>query len=463
MHYKNNKKILKIAVVGHTNTGKTSLIRMLLRDFEFGEIKNAPSTTIDVAEICLDNPILSLIFTDTPGFEDPIGIADTLDHYFPLTSKLQRTKRIEDFIAEAANYPQFEQEIKILKAVMRADCAFYVVDTRENILGKYEEELALLMQCSLPVLPILNFTHAPDSKVAEWESTLRTLSLHHYLSFDTIFPPKERRLYEKLASLLNHHYDAIHQFLIFRETEDAARYDFAISQLSEFLIEIVTLHIQCEQGVEDVVIKQRLGACVIELENRFSSALLTRYQFKEEDLKLYPLPIKKLEPSLDFFSTDSLLTMSERFGVGAATGASIGVTADAFVGFTSLGIASVLGGLVGGVGNTLRHYVHQLHAHFNHLEIYCLETPLVLHIFERMFSLVIHLEGRSHADTQVIEMNAPIAAEHIKFDTDRLLPLIKKIQSKPEFSSLNSGFHSSKAWIKLRKTVKEIISDTYKN
>ena len=36
---------LRIAVVGHTNTGKTSLMRTLTRDTGFGEVSSRPSTT----------------------------------------------------------------------------------------------------------------------------------------------------------------------------------------------------------------------------------------------------------------------------------------------------------------------------------------------------------------------------------------------------------------------------------
>ena len=36
---------LKTAVVGHTNTGKTSLLRTLLRDSQFGDVQNAAATT----------------------------------------------------------------------------------------------------------------------------------------------------------------------------------------------------------------------------------------------------------------------------------------------------------------------------------------------------------------------------------------------------------------------------------
>ena len=44
-------KPLKLAVVGHTNVGKTSLLRTLTRDVGFGEVSHRPSTTRHVEEI----------------------------------------------------------------------------------------------------------------------------------------------------------------------------------------------------------------------------------------------------------------------------------------------------------------------------------------------------------------------------------------------------------------------------
>ena len=37
---------LRVAVVGHTNTGKTSLLRTLMRDVNFGEVSDRPATRV---------------------------------------------------------------------------------------------------------------------------------------------------------------------------------------------------------------------------------------------------------------------------------------------------------------------------------------------------------------------------------------------------------------------------------
>ena len=73
---------LNIAVVGHTNTGKTSLLRTLLRDEAFGEVKNAPATTrhVEVAEISNRDEVLLRLF-DTPGLEDAGGVLDWLEQH----------------------------------------------------------------------------------------------------------------------------------------------------------------------------------------------------------------------------------------------------------------------------------------------------------------------------------------------------------------------------------------------
>ena len=71
---------LKLAVVGHTNVGKTSLLRTLTRDVSFGEVSHRPSTTrhVEGARLSVDGePLLELY--DTPGLEDAIALLDYLN------------------------------------------------------------------------------------------------------------------------------------------------------------------------------------------------------------------------------------------------------------------------------------------------------------------------------------------------------------------------------------------------
>ena len=68
-------KPLTLAVVGHTNVGKTSLLRTLTRDVGFGEVSHRPSTTrhVEGARLSVDGePLLELY--DTPGLEDAIAL-----------------------------------------------------------------------------------------------------------------------------------------------------------------------------------------------------------------------------------------------------------------------------------------------------------------------------------------------------------------------------------------------------
>jgi len=60
--------LIKIALVGHTNTGKTSLLRTLTRDTTFGEVADSPGTTRhdEGARLRLDGRAVMQWF-DTPG------------------------------------------------------------------------------------------------------------------------------------------------------------------------------------------------------------------------------------------------------------------------------------------------------------------------------------------------------------------------------------------------------------
>ena len=59
---------IDIAVVGHTNVGKTSLLRTLVRRRDFGEVSDSPGTTRHVESVDLYIDGTSAVrYHDTPG------------------------------------------------------------------------------------------------------------------------------------------------------------------------------------------------------------------------------------------------------------------------------------------------------------------------------------------------------------------------------------------------------------
>ena len=61
----------RLAVAGHANTGKTSLLQTLLRRRDFGEVDASPGTTrtVEAGEVADDNGGVAVLL-DTPGIED---------------------------------------------------------------------------------------------------------------------------------------------------------------------------------------------------------------------------------------------------------------------------------------------------------------------------------------------------------------------------------------------------------
>lgn len=71
-------KPLKLAVVGHTNVGKTSLLRTLTRDVGFGEVSHRPSTTrhVEGARLSVDGEALLELY-DTLAWKTPSPCSTT--------------------------------------------------------------------------------------------------------------------------------------------------------------------------------------------------------------------------------------------------------------------------------------------------------------------------------------------------------------------------------------------------
>ena len=92
--------ILRVAVVGHTNTGKTSLLRTLARDVGFGEVSDSAGTTRHVEGLRLmADGVPAVELFDTPGMEDAIALLEFIDGLVAPGERVDGPERVARFLA----------------------------------------------------------------------------------------------------------------------------------------------------------------------------------------------------------------------------------------------------------------------------------------------------------------------------------------------------------------------------
>lgn len=343
---------LQIAVVGHTNAGKTSLLRTLTRRIDFGEVSEQPGTTRHVESVDLRVEGRGAVrFFDTPGLEDAVTL---LAHVMSLEAAT-RPERIRRFLQGPEAHGAFEQEGKVLRKMLEVDAAFLVIDAREPVLPKFSAEVELLNSCARPLLPVLNFIRDPASREAQWRAMLAAAGLHAVVLFDAAAPftGAERELYQDLGTLLPAQRAALRDVIAFLEGEFEARRRAGCTLIAQQIVEAAAMRrgATAEEFQNPVARQARIDAlrhAVSERAQRGVDALLALYGFREGDAAEAPLPQLAGRWTMDLFNPEALKQAGVRLGKGAAVGAAIGVAADLAVGGISLGAGAALGGAIGG-------------------------------------------------------------------------------------------------------------------
>ncbi len=104
---------LKLAVVGHTNVGKTSLLRTLTRDVGFGAISHRPSTTqhVEGARLSVDGEALIELY----DFEDAVALYEYIEQLPKAVERLDGPELLQRFLNSSEARQRFEQEAKVLR------------------------------------------------------------------------------------------------------------------------------------------------------------------------------------------------------------------------------------------------------------------------------------------------------------------------------------------------------------
>lgn len=428
---------LRLAVVGHTNTGKTSLMRTLARDTGFGEVSSRPSTTrhVEGVRLIADGEVLVELY-DTPGMEDAIALLESLDGLTEGGERLDGPARVERFLASPPAATRFEQEAKVLRQLLASDAGFYVVDARDPVLAKHRDELAILAACAVPLLPVLNFVRSPDANESGWREALSRLGLHAVVRFDTVAPESdgERRLYEKLATLLDTWKPSLDRLVACREREAYERHVAALRLVAGLLIDVAAARMRIPTDDEAVSRKAvaELSERVRKHEQRCVDALLALYHFRADDVDAEALPLADGRWENDLFHPETVRDMGVKVGTGAAAGAAAGMGVDLMFGGLTLGAAAAIGALAGGGVQAVRHFGDRVLGALVGKRDLAVDDSILRLLALRELSLVAALEARGHAAVEPLRHSV----EGERWREGDLLPTLSRARGHPEWSAL---------------------------
>jgi hypothetical protein len=431
-------KALKLAVVGHTNVGKTSLLRTLTRDVDFGEVSHRPSTTrhVEGARLSVDGePLLELY--DTPGLEDAIALLDYLERLDRPGERLDGPARLARFLDGSEARQRFEQEAKVLRQLLASDAGLYVIDAREPVLSKYRDELAVLASCGKPLLPVLNFVASDSHRESDWREALARLGLHALVRFDSVAPPEdgERRLYESLALLLENSRGQLERLIADQQAQRVVRQQSAARLIAELLLDCAAYRrsVATGSGQEQIAIDE-LRKAIRQREQRCVDSLLKLYAFRPQDAAASDFPLLDGRWGDDLFNPETLKLLGVRVGGGIAAGAAAGAGVDLLVGGITLGAAALVGAIAGGALQTARSYGGRLLGKLKGKRELTVDDAVLRLLALRQRQLLQALAVRGHAAMDSITLSTP---QDKTWREGKLPDALHKARAHPQWSSMN--------------------------
>lgn len=425
---------ITISVIGHTNTGKTSLLRTLLRDEYFGEVKNASATTRHVACVqILDrqgNPLVNL--HDTPGLEDASGVMDFLQDH--TDGRLDGLERLQQFLVACQNKDErlladFSQEAKVINSLLQADIALYVIDAREPILSKYKDELAILASSGTPILPVFNFIQDRQDNMVQWRQMLARRALHITNAFDTVaFDFRaEMALWKNLENLSGGQSNL--QLIQTQRQEDWQNLaEQGSNMIADFLVNVASFSQKIAEDEDQAPALSLVQNAVRQAEGILHDRLLQLYQFYQVDIQKESLNIQSFRQ--DIFDSELLTRYGIRTAGGSVTGMILGAGIDMATLGASLGLGTALGGVLGGIlpnTNTIKDKALGL-------KTLLVDDPTLNLLAARAQNLHHHLRHRGHASLQEI-LTQPKA-----LPWQSLPSALKKSRASPHYCSLLGSY-----------------------
>ena len=411
---------LRLAVVGHANTGKTSILQTLLRRRDFGIVSPRGGTTraVEAGEVRDERGLIATIL-DTPGIEDSLRLRDTIESHRRDRHDDPRTL-LDRFLAsdEARDDDDLGLEAASIRAAIDADVLLYAIDAREEPKPRHLDELAVLAATARPVVPVLNFTARPEADAIRWRDACARQGLHATVAFDAVVfdDAGERRLLEAVRTLAPESAVAIDRWLDVRRAEREAAIAAACEAAADLLVDaaaaIVVTDIAVGEQDRRKAFEAASSALMEAVRTREAAArgrIAAAFGFTGDEATATAIEVVDALGGVDFASAESL----ERAGLWAA-GAGAGLVAagamvDLAVGGISLGGFTALGAVgaaIGAAGASGRKVLRRLRGQD---EVRLGEAAIEV-LAARATATIRAFQSRGHASIEPVSIESAVSA-----------------------------------------------------
>jgi hypothetical protein len=350
------KSVPQLAVVGHPNKGKSSLVATLAEDDSVA-IGADPGTTIRARAypMRVDGRHLYTLI-DTPGFQRARRVRAWLEERARRegASAADRPRLVADFLAEPEHGRRFPDECELLRPIVEGAGILYVVDGGVPYSAEYEAEMEILRWTGRPSMAVVNPIES-RAHVAEWEAALgqffRVVRVIDALRADFA---TRRALLLAFGELEAGWREPIETAVAALDADRRARRRAAAREMAELIERALGLTVERRVGVDELP-----QALAEELEQEYRSALerleadhrrAVQQIYGHHAIAAHPAELEHLER--DLFSEGTWLTFGLRrrdlVTVGAAGGAATGGAIDVAVGGASLLVGVAVGAVIGG-------------------------------------------------------------------------------------------------------------------
>ncbi len=346
-------KIPRLAIMGHPNAGKSSVVATLTENDRVAIDKRAGTTTeSDVYPVIIDGRTV-IEFIDTPGFQNPNAILE----WFQTNEEQRDLARA--FVNVHRVNPLFAHDCALLEPVAEGAGIILVVDGSKRIKEKDRVEIELLRLTARPRMAILNNLTNQNRYMTQWQDAL-SKAFNSVREFNA-----HRATYAERIKLLNalksidqrwEHLleDAIDAF----EMDWERRTDQAAITILELLREALSYRVSRTVKDSKLVFQSGRDRVKAEIMAEFEDGLRRLEIAAQEQIRTH------FRHNVWNVASDSILgqdLLSDEVGqalglsrrqlalVGMAAGAASGVTIDLATAGQSLGTGALFGAAVGGV------------------------------------------------------------------------------------------------------------------